>query len=143
MKALFSPPSSHYAQETDYVAPSKEGCRPEHLRRTLCREVEDVARESRVDSGRTGGTAWSERSNGLLLGNWAAATKNFRLAENSASSWCEKSKRHSTNPVKNIFTKKLESLLTHFQHSGRISFAMLDLAKLRFIGGSGSRSRQA
>ena len=69
MKALFSPPSSHYAQETDYVAPSKEGCRPEHLRRTLCREVEDVAGKSGSVGSRSRKIGENNTRNSLSLGD--------------------------------------------------------------------------
>ena len=92
----------------------KEESRRRFVLRPIRGKADRAENEGRIECNRRCQFPRSERSDRLPLGAGNPTTKNFRLAENCASLWYQKSKRRSTERVKNFLYKMDRKPLDRF-----------------------------
>ena len=127
MKTVISRKLTHAKKEEN--GPSTEGCRPEHIRRTVRGTSQDSAGEGRINT-RTGcGICRCRYTNDILLGIWAHITTNKTLAAISGIFRRRNQDAHGTKIILKNFVK---TVLTNYFNSCRISFATLELANISY-----------
>ncbi len=88
-----------------HECPTPQAHRHLHLRRPVCREAQDAARESRAERGRTGGKERHSEANTVCLGINGEPTTHRTVAKTSGCAWGFDSDSHA---AKIIFKKIAE-----------------------------------
>jgi len=129
MKTVISRKLTHAKKEDN--GPSTEGCRPEHVRRTVRGTSQDSAGEGGAECRGSGGTDRGYFKYSIPLGKSAFISQVWTTSANCRSLEIKECSESFSGKIKN-YKKFVKTLLTESQVSCIISFATLELANISY-----------